>query len=220
MQSKLKPEPADRTISILAVTGIEWSCSCGVRGRDATMAEATRASEDHVCNGASIAACCDKPLRFDPDMVGKTCGGLALRGWDVCDTCGAAYLVKGRSVPANGAGQWAIAKGGRSVDAGGIKVRPEKGNTKAVQRVMARISRVPELEGVLAETADLLGALVKTMLADPRLADQLDGILAAKSKRATDIIDRAIWTAMSIESDRDSEPEAEADDEAQDPTRG
>lgn len=97
--------------------------------------------------------CHGKPLRFDPDMVGKTCGGLELRGWLGCDVCGRYYLASGRCKPTSSSdGTWALAKGGRSLTAGALKLRVEgKAPPGEIEALMARVVRVPELEAEIAQ---------------------------------------------------------------------
>lgn len=94
--------------------------------------------------GAGGANCteCGAELTFDATMRGTTCGGLDLVGWRVC-ACGATPTLCRRSKPAD-AVDWRIAKGGRSLTAGGIKVRAEY--APGVAALMERIVRVPELE--------------------------------------------------------------------------
>ncbi len=98
---------------------------------------------------------CGAVMTFDPLSRGTTCGGLAIVGARVCVLCGVVEVCK-RSCPAD-AVDWSLAKGGRSLTAGGIKVRAEKtdGNVEAL---MARIVRVPELE---LEVERLRGELTK-----------------------------------------------------------
>jgi len=97
---------------------------------------------DHdKCPGASMAGC-GGDLRFDPDIVGDTCGGLTLRGWDVCTKCGQQWLARKGSVPYDAA--WKLASGGRSVETGDGRIRVDGcSNTGAL---MERILRLPELE--------------------------------------------------------------------------
>lgn len=85
-------------------------------------------------------------VRFDPNKRGHTCGGLELVGWLACDACGTYTLCPARSKPAD-AVDWSLAKGGRSVNAGGIRIRAETGPAAGeTTALMARIVRLPELE--------------------------------------------------------------------------
>lgn len=90
---------------------------------------------------------CGAALTWDPLFEGKTCGGLQLVGAMRC-TCGMAYIAHGRSVPG---GPWKLAKGGRSVDAEGTRIRCEA--TPNAERLMARVARLPELERALRAIA-------------------------------------------------------------------
>lgn len=85
-------------------------------------------------------------MTFDASYRGTSSGGLSLVGARVCVPCGAAELCR-RSKPAD-AVDWMLAKGGRSLTAGGIKLRAEAGQHGAgeIEALMARIVRVPELE--------------------------------------------------------------------------
>lgn len=95
---------------------------------------------------------CGKLMAYDPDKRGTTCGGLVVVGAMVCP-CGVVEVCK-RSRPAD-AIEWTLAKGGRSLTAGGIKVRAEKGDDADIEALMARIVRVPELELELARLQQL-----------------------------------------------------------------
>jgi len=97
---------------------------------------------------------CGAIKTFDPVMRGETCGGLQLVGWAVC-ACGATPTITKRARPAD-ALEWKLAKGGRSLTAGAIKVRAEAGNGRDIEAVMARIVRVPELEIELEELREML----------------------------------------------------------------
>lgn len=97
---------------------------------------------------------CGGTLRFDPLLEGETVGGLARAGWLVCvgedgvnHGCGKAWLSR-RGVSAEA---WRLAKGGRSIDAGGTRIRCEAAPN--AERLMARIARLPELERALRAIA-------------------------------------------------------------------
>lgn len=96
---------------------------------------------DHdKCPGAK--GDCGGELRFDPDIVGETCGGLTLRGWDVCTKCGSTWIARKGAVPYDA--KWKLASGGRSVETGDGRIRVDGcSNTEAL---MVRIARLPELE--------------------------------------------------------------------------
>lgn len=96
-------------------------------------------------------------LRFDPTIVGTTVGGLRLRGWMHCDHCSASWVTR-RGVPDTGGGtsdgRWRVANGGRSLDAGGIRLRAEgKPEADELVTLMGRISRVPAFEAALERIA-------------------------------------------------------------------
>lgn len=96
---------------------------------------------------------CPEPTLFwNPNFRGTSCGGLDLVGALVCDACGAAFLTK-QSRPADDV-DWRLAKGGRSLDAGSIRIRAEAKGGGDVAAVMARIVRLPELERALREIAN------------------------------------------------------------------
>jgi hypothetical protein len=87
--------------------------------------------------------CCGQPSTFDPNLRGLTCGGLELVGWFVCAVCGVARLKKGWSKPADQV-FWTLAKGGRSINAGGMRIRVDgQGDVAAL---MQRLVKLPELE--------------------------------------------------------------------------
>lgn len=94
-------------------------------------------------------------LYWDPERTGETVGGLELVGALVCRACGATCLSK-RSRPADSM-RWKLSKGGRSVDAGGIRLRAENGD--GVAKLMARIVRLPELEHAIDVVASALDNL-------------------------------------------------------------
>lgn len=116
------------------------ACPTGLLDLDVDEGMAERCS---TC-GAGDSNCseCGAALTFDAALRGTTCGGHQLVGWRVC-ACGAAPTLCRRSKSAD-AVDWRIAKGGRSLTAGGFKVRAEGGGDPG--ELMARIVRVPELE--------------------------------------------------------------------------
>lgn len=95
---------------------------------------------------------CQKPMTWDPEAVGRTVGGLELRGAWVCE-CGAKALGDD-SIPNE---KWSIVSGGRSVDTGTGRIRIE-GAGDATEDLILRIARLPELE-----------ALERRVLADAKL---------------------------------------------------
>jgi hypothetical protein len=93
---------------------------------------------------------CGGPLTFDPAWEGETVGGVKLAGALRClgaegntEGCGMSWLSR-RAVTSE---SWKLAKGGRSVDAGGTRIRCEAGAD--AERLMARVARLPELERAL-----------------------------------------------------------------------
>lgn len=97
---------------------------------------------------------CGELMTFDAERRGTTCGGLSVVGARVC-VCGIVEVCK-LSRPAD-ALDWKLAKGGRSLTAGGLKVRAEKGeNGDEIEQLMARIVRVPELELEVARLRQLV----------------------------------------------------------------
>ena len=84
---------------------------------------------------------------FDPSARGETCGHVVLVGWCKCPACpDAQYMICHLSQTAD-AVEWKLASSGRSLTAGGIKVRAEpSGEPGDIEALMARIVRVPELE--------------------------------------------------------------------------
>lgn len=102
--------------------------------------------DDTICES------CGAQMTFAADFRATTCGGLAIVGACACVACDV-YRVCRRSKPA-AAIDWVIAKGGRSLTAGGIKVRAE--NSPGVPELMARIVRVPELELEVERLRELL----------------------------------------------------------------
>ena len=114
--------------------------------------------------GYSCAACgwrqdrcdCGRLMTFDAAARGTTCGGLAIVGARVCVPCGRQDVCR-LSKPAD-ALEWTLAKGGRSLTAGGVKVRAERAPTADIEALMARIVRVPALE---IEVTELRAELAK-----------------------------------------------------------
>lgn len=104
-------------------------------------------------------AVCSCGLRkvFRPDVRGETVGGHQLVGWRQCPnpTCLGEVEICYLSQSAD-AVNWKLATGGRSLTAGGMKVRAEGGEADAVVALMARIVRVPELEAQVAQLQTLL----------------------------------------------------------------
>lgn len=95
---------------------------------------------------ADDTAChCGGTLVFDPTVEGETLGGLHVAGGNRCTRCKAQTLSK-RSVPSGG---WKLATSGRSLDAGGVRLRADGDGTA----VMARIVRLPDLEAALRAIA-------------------------------------------------------------------
>lgn len=93
---------------------------------------------------------CGEELLFDPTVEGETVGGLMLAGWLVCQGfgCDGVWLTR-RGVPSE---RFRLAKGGRSLDAGGTRLRAEGGGPH-VERLMSRIARLPDLERALRQIA-------------------------------------------------------------------
>ena len=87
--------------------------------------------------------CCDKLTRWESEAVGKTCGGLMVRGWWVCRVCGV-HILGDDSHEAEA--EWTLNKGGRSIDTGAGRLRVEGGDAERTAELMARLLRLPELE--------------------------------------------------------------------------
>lgn len=98
---------------------------------------------------------CGATLVFHADVVGETCGGLALRGWMWCEACAKHWLApKGMATIVEGIAsgdEWTLAKGGRSLNCGGVRIRAEGKTNTSSGALMARIQRLPFLEAVLAD---------------------------------------------------------------------
>jgi hypothetical protein len=107
--------------------------------------------------------CCSQPMTWDAARRGFTCGGLELQGWMVCQVCDSAMLVSAsaglpeRSRVAEQTGSWLVAKGGRSMTAGGIKLRADKADSADVMALMERIAKLPELEAEVERLRAELG---------------------------------------------------------------
>lgn len=112
---------------------------------------------------------CKVSLVFDPDLVGETCGGLTLRGWDVCPKCSTAWLApKGMAVVYEGT--WKLSSGSRSVETGNGRIRVD--GCSNAEALMKRIVDLPALElrhaamvGLLKETMDVLREAETAILA-------------------------------------------------------
>lgn len=91
---------------------------------------------------------CAKPMPFDASKRGLTVGGLELVGWLGC--CGIYRITKCGKVADQAGGTWTVAKSGRSLDAGGVRLRAE-GAGAAAAALMERIARLPDLERELEE---------------------------------------------------------------------
>ncbi|HEX7095678.1 MAG TPA: hypothetical protein VF183_07330 [Acidimicrobiales bacterium] len=108
------------------------------------------ADDDDVDDDVAEKMCpdCGAPLRFDPDLIGETCGGVTLRGWNVCTspTCGKGWLSR-LGVPAEG--EWRLSTNGGSVETGSNRIRMEKRD----EMLAARIRRLPDLERALRRIA-------------------------------------------------------------------
>jgi hypothetical protein len=89
---------------------------------------------------------CGGELRFDPDIIGETCGGLMLRGWNVCQKCGRAWITKKAT---SYDGDWKLAGGGRSVETGNGRIRVD--GCSDVDALMQRIVKLPDLELEVAQ---------------------------------------------------------------------
>jgi hypothetical protein len=139
---------------------------------------------------------CGQPLAFDPAYRGTTVAGLDLVGAMVCAACGHAELRKGLSREAE-AVDWSLAKSGRSINAGGLRIRVD--GQGDVAGLMARIVQLPALEVELA-----------VLRSQPATADVDTELQAAR-----DAFDRA---AMQIAAVLDHS--ISGDDDARDPTKG
>jgi hypothetical protein len=104
---------------------------------------------------------CGGALAFDPLREGVTLGGLHLVGALVCGTCGSELLSR-LSRPGGG---WKLATSGRSIDAGGIRLRAEGAGGFDTPAVMARIARLPDLEAALRKIARGEGDAVAVAMA-------------------------------------------------------
>lgn len=109
---------------------------------------------------------CGGDVVFEPTATGTTCGGLDVTGADVCQVCGTIMLSKASHATAEPE-RWTLATSGRSIDAGGSRLRAEAGPD--VARLMKRILRLPDLERALRAIA--AGAADPRQLATDALAD-------------------------------------------------
>lgn len=100
--------------------------------------------EDTTC----IVDGCGGSCLFDPLLEGLTCGGNRLAGWLVCDRCGGTCITR----HAKPAAAWSLTGSGRSVDAGGCRLRADGGG-EAAPAIMARVARLPKLEAALRQIA-------------------------------------------------------------------
>lgn len=158
---------------------VKWRCSRG-GGPGCGFAADARAED------GELARCheCGGPVAFDAEKLGETVGGLRLKGWNYCTHC-QVFWISRRGIPTHEVGdgddgRWRIAGGGRSLDIGGIRLRPDgKGSPQQVKQLMARLSRLPAFEHVLeAIAAGMDGAaaaeLARGALAIGENADQVD----------------------------------------------
>jgi hypothetical protein len=127
-----------------------WTCSRGGGPGCGFTVEAKSATGAERCPADGA------PVRFDANMIGQTCGGLTLRGWNICDHCGGVFVTR-RGIPHAGgdsSGAWSLSAGGRSLNAGSVRLRAEAGpSSDEIRMVMARASRMPGFERALAAIA-------------------------------------------------------------------
>lgn len=99
---------------------------------------------------------CHEPMRWDADRRATTLGGLDLIGALVC--CDILRIPK-LSRPASGetGDAWTLAKGGRSLNAGGIRIRAEGRVSGETVALMERLARLPELEREVEELRRMRG---------------------------------------------------------------
>lgn len=107
------------------------------------------------CDWRSDRCVCGELMTFDPAYRGKTCGGLETIGARVCLPCDL-YEVCRLTKEADSSSEWKIATSGRSLTAGGIKLRAEPGNAKAIHALMARLVTLPALELEVAQLRALV----------------------------------------------------------------
>ena len=148
-------EGASRWICVTAAGHCSGGCRlCAGCGFSIDAGEGATGDERCPADGA--------PLTFMPDLVGDTCGGLTLRGWNKCEHCGGIWLTR-RGIPHAGGrsdGRWRLASGGRSLDVGGMRLRVDGRGTGATKSgsetisLMARISRMPVFEAALERIAN------------------------------------------------------------------
>lgn len=155
----------------------KWTCS---RGGGPGCGFAVDARDDD--NVRTRCPADGAPTTFDPELVGDTCGGLTLRGWDRCGHCGGIWVSR-RGVPwrggVGGDGRWRIASSGRSLDADGTRLRAEGRKTDGVATLMARIARLPAFEIALEQIASgkLDGAAAALLAADAlALGEQIEDL--------------------------------------------
>lgn len=105
---------------------------------------------DVLAEGAS--SCLHRgEVDWDPLARGLTCGGLALRGWDLCRDCGKHVLpAEGRPHRPVPTESWRVAKSLRSVETGIGRVRTDGGDAEFLA---SRIVHVPDLEELRAIVA-------------------------------------------------------------------
>lgn len=171
--ARLVPVDAnDRQVNLDKEGATVWRCSdrCGF------------AVADELPNGDERCPADGAPVAFDPTLTGKTCGGLSLRGWNVCAHCGGIWL-SGKASPHIGGtgtdGRWALARGGRSLDVGGVRLRAEGKGTN-VPTLMTRISRLPAIEVALEQiawgtlTAEAAREIAKRALSIGNAVEEID----------------------------------------------
>lgn len=132
-----------------------------------------------------------------PLVSGLTCGGLALRGWDLCHECGSHVLPAppNRPVPCE---IWRVAKSLRSVETGIGRVRTDGGDAEFLA---SRIVHVPDLEE--------LRAIVEVFAKTRRFVEAVGD---AHHARVMELLERtsvAPPKAVPIEIEQDGEEEVE-----------
>jgi hypothetical protein len=143
----------------------------------------------HVCENCGWredrCATCGELMTFAADYRGTTVGGLALVGARACVPCGV-YEVCRKSKPAD-AIDWTVNKGGRSLDAGGVRVRAERGLPGQVEALMERLVKLPQLELENARQRELLyrrGVTALRPMSEAPTTGPVVEVLAATSDRA------------------------------------
>lgn len=81
-------------------------------------------------------------MQWDPAYRGRTCGGLDVVGMLSC--CSHRFVCYWTRAAESV--DWTLAKGGRSINAGGVRLRADGGLGAAVEDVMARLVKLPQLE--------------------------------------------------------------------------